>query len=313
MFQLLLSSPSSLAIPPLVACLFGALSAASPASIPLLPLSPRDPRQSGGVKLHSSCDPNTYAGAKAQMAIEDTSRLVTASLFAVGYPDQPPFNYFFNPSDAPAVEAVFNAIAGALDEGEGPITWVWCKDYTAGHENICEGRNNAGVAATNIPGPGRIDTSILMCPKALALSKSPDPCKYPYGTYSIGVIMLEALLLVYPLVQKRFDNGPFTPKTCHALLNGKGNPANNLDSYQLLALWSYRLGLGEPSPVVSNCVEQMGASFPEEAYAVLDDANAANLDKATWGVMARRQGLDYFGLVDGSWDGPFAPIINRPS
>ncbi|KAI9695883.1 MAG: hypothetical protein M1836_006000 [Candelina mexicana] len=267
--------------------------------------------RTGGVKLHTSCDPNAYAGVKANIAIEDAAQLVAATLIAGASPDQAPFNYLFNPRDASTVGAVFNAIQVSIDEGNGSTTWVWCRDYTA--KKICEGRTNAGIGSANVPGPDGVDTSILMCPKALALSHLLAPCKYRFSIYSIGVILLEGLLRIQALVKKGLKDGPFRPRDCHALLNGKGDPTTNIDSYTLLALWSYHLGLGGRHPDSNNCVKQLGSSFPEKEVVILDDVNAEKLDRSTWGVMARTEGLEYLGMVDGRRVGTFPPATNRPA
>ncbi len=294
-------------------------SAASAATLPHL--TRQEPN--GGVKLHSSCNTTTYHGAKAEMAIADASALLTAALVAVSFPDNAPYNYFFAPSSASHVTSILNTLSLSLDESTGLTTHLWCTDYTAGHENICSAEKG-GMAISSVPGPDGKDSSIMLCPKALALSKMLEPCKYRFGIYSIGWVLLEGLLRMPPLIGHRLLDGPFKPSECHALLsahNPKISPTENINSYLLLALWSYQLGLGgnglgRGASQSNNCVRELEGKFPDRMIVFIDDPEAERKGRETWGVMSRAYGMDYVGLLDkGKPARPIGlpPDVERPS
>ncbi|MCJ1226457.1 hypothetical protein MMC12_003109 [Toensbergia leucococca] len=195
------------------------------------------PYDTGGVALQETCLPTEfYEGFKAQTAVEDAAILIRAALTAVGSPDSVPFDYFFNPADAPIVEGIFDAILNAIVYAQGPAVDIWCADWGI---NTCAWAD--AYADTQGPQEGR--AAITLCPKILSVARGPPPCTYDAGILGIGYFMLHELLQINTLTGMNMSNTAYGARNCSAL-RGPGLATSNADNYSQLAIWAWGLGLG---------------------------------------------------------------------
>ena len=190
-------------------------------------------------------------------SLTDFQAMARAGLEAASYPNQPPYNYFFNYQ---TVDFVKHVMTRALHFAQDPQDHIGSLNIDCNNSALCgTGQNpqSTRLGATrqfflnNTRELGHSSWVVSLCPAAEEqLKPNAPPCKSTTpGVPSLGWVMAKQLVQLTTIIEEIYDRVS-GPTNCHDLVANLGAGADastNAENYAYFMQWALDLGYGSGS------------------------------------------------------------------